>query len=138
MNVDSPAAGITREPFGSLPNGRDADLYTLTNGNGMRATIATYGGIVTSLTAPDRNGDFSDVVLGFDDLDGYLAGHPYFGAIIGRYGNRIANGTFTLDGKTYALARNNNANHLHGGELASTRRCGRPSHSRSLKAPGCS
>lgn len=115
MNENTPAAGIIRTPFGALPDGRAVDLYLLTNENGMRASIATYGGIVTSLTAPDRDGRFADVVLGFDDLDGYLAGHPYFGAIVGRYGNRIANGTFSLDDQTYALAKNNNENHLHGG-----------------------
>jgi len=115
MNADTTAAGIFKKPFGALPDGRTVDLYLLTNDNSMRASITTYGGIVTSLTAPDRDGRFADVVLGFDDLDGYLAGHPYFGAIIGRYGNRIANGTFTLDDQTYALARNNNGNHLHGG-----------------------
>jgi len=106
---------ITKELFGTLPDGRKVELYLLTNDNGMQTSITTYGGIVTSLTAPGRNGLLADVVLGFDNLDHYLAGHPYFGAIIGRYGNRIANGTFTLDGETYALARNNNANHLHGG-----------------------
>jgi len=115
MNADTPAAGVVKKPFGDLPDGRAVDLYLLTNENGMRASIATYGGIVTSLTAPDRNGRLTDVVLGFDDLDGYLAGHPYFGAIVGRYGNRIANGVFTLDDQTYALAQNNNENHLHGG-----------------------
>jgi aldose 1-epimerase len=115
MNMDKPAAGIIRRPFGTLPDGRDIDLYLLTNNGGMQASIMSYGGVVTSLTAADRRGQFADVVLGFDNLDDYLAGHPYFGAIIGRYGNRIANGTFTLDGQTHTLARNNNGNHLHGG-----------------------
>jgi aldose 1-epimerase len=115
MNGNPPAAGISSQPFGSLPDGRDVDLYTLTNGNGVQASITSYGGIVTSLSAPDRNSRYADVVLGFDDLDGYLAGHPYFGAIVGRYGNRIAGGTFTLDGQAYKLARNNGENHLHGG-----------------------
>jgi aldose 1-epimerase len=107
--------GIAKKQFGTLPDGRDVELYVLTNHNGMRASITTYGGIVTSLTAPDRNGRFADVVLGFDDLDGYLVGHPYFGAIVGRYGNRIAKGRFTLDDQDYVLARNNGENHLHGG-----------------------
>ncbi len=107
--------GIAKKQFGTLPDGRDVELYVLTNHNGMRASITTFGGIVTSLTAPDRNGRFADVVLGFDDLDGYLVGHPYFGAIVGRYGNRIAKGRFTLDDQDYVLARNNNGNHLHGG-----------------------
>jgi aldose 1-epimerase len=108
---------ITQRHFGSLADGCDIELFVLTNKNGMRASIATYGGIVTSLTAPDRNGQLADVVLGFDDLDGYLAGHPYFGAIVGRYGNRIADGRFTLDGHTYSLERNNDGNHLHGGAV---------------------
>jgi aldose 1-epimerase len=115
LSVHIPAVGIIKKPFGTLADGRGVDLYLLTNDNGMQAKITTFGGIVTSLTALDRNGVFSDVVLGFDDLDDYLAGHPYFGAIIGRYGNRIANGTFTLDDQVFALARNNAQNHLHGG-----------------------
>ena len=117
MNEDTPAAGITRMPFGALPDGRDVDLYLLTNDNGMRASITGYGGIVTSLTAADRRGESADVVLGFDDLGAYLEGHPYFGAIIGRYGNRIANGTFELGRTTFTLAQNNNNNHLHGGAI---------------------
>src|SRR5206468_3614196 len=91
------------------------ELFTLTNANGMSATITNYGGIVTSLNVPDKKGKFADVVLGFDNLDGYLAGHPFFGCIVGRYGNRIAKGTFELDGKKYTLAKNNGENHLHGG-----------------------
>lgn len=107
---------VTRKPFGKTPDGQAVDLYVLTNAAGMRATIMTYGAIVTSLTAADRDGKMDDVVLGFDSLDGYLAGHPYFGAIVGRYGNRIGNGTFSLDGKQYRLAKNDNdKNHLHGG-----------------------
>ncbi|MCW8984494.1 MAG: galactose mutarotase, partial [Thermoanaerobaculales bacterium] len=113
--MDTPIAGITGKPFGILPDGREVDLHLLTNSSGMRASITSYGGIVTSLTAPDRDGRFADVVLGFDNLDAYLEGHPYFGAIIGRYGNRIAKGTFTLDGQNYTLAQNNMGNHLHGG-----------------------
>jgi aldose 1-epimerase len=115
MRLQTPAAGITGKPFGSLPDGREVEIYVLTNNKGMQASITNWGGIVTSLTAPDRHGQFADVVLGFDHLGGYLAGHPYFGAIIGRYGNRIAAGSFILDGQSYTLARNNNENHLHGG-----------------------
>ena len=113
--MDTPVVGIIRKSFGALPDGLDVDLYLLTNDNGMGASITTYGGIVTSLTAPDRDGGFADVVLGFDDLEGYLAGHPYIGAIVGRYGNRIAGGSFRIGDETYVLARNNNGNHLHGG-----------------------
>lgn len=111
----SGSESIVRSPFGKTSDGKAVDLYTLTNANGMQVAITTYGGIIVSLTAPDREDKYADVVLGFDDLDGYLAGHPYFGALIGRYGNRIAKGKFTLDGKEYTLATNNNENHLHGG-----------------------
>lgn len=106
---------IKKRPFGTLPDGREVELYILTNNTGMQVSIATWGGIVTALTVPDRRGRMADVVLGFDRLDRYLAGHPYFGAIVGRYANRIANGSFTLDGRTYSLETNNNENHLHGG-----------------------
>jgi aldose 1-epimerase len=106
---------IERQPFGTTPAGEQVELFTLANGRGMKAAIATYGAIVVSLETPDRHGNFEDLVLGFDNLDGYLAGHPYFGAIVGRYGNRIANGRFTLGGVEYTLARNNGDNHLHGG-----------------------
>ncbi|MCX6582876.1 MAG: galactose mutarotase [Candidatus Aminicenantes bacterium] len=107
--------GITKVFFGKTETGQAVDLFTLTNGKGMTVKIANYGGIVTSLTAPDKNGKFSDVVLGFDTLEKYLAGHPYFGAIVGRYGNRIAKGKFSLNGSQYKLAVNNGENHLHGG-----------------------
>jgi aldose 1-epimerase len=106
---------IVRKPFGKTPEGQAVELYCLTNRNGMQASIMTYGGIVVSLTAPDRDGRYADVVLGFDRLEDYLAGHPYFGALIGRYGNRIAKGRFTLDGTPYTLAVNDGENHLHGG-----------------------
>ena len=103
------------EPFGVTPEGDSVRIYTLRNDDGMEARVTNYGGIILSLLVPDREGGLEDVVLGFDDLDGYLSGHPYFGAIIGRYGNRIAGGRFTLDGQTHELARNNGPNHLHGG-----------------------
>ncbi len=90
-------------------------LYTLRNSKGVEASITNYGAILVSLKVPDRNGNLADVVLGFDSLDGYLGEHPYFGAVIGRYGNRIAGGRFVLDGVEYKLARNNGENHLHGG-----------------------
>ena len=108
-------ANITKESFGKTGNGENVDLYTLTNNLGMQAKIMNYGGIVVSLKVPDRNGKMDDVVLGFNDLDSYLKGHPYFGAIVGRYGNRIAKGRFTLNGFEYKLAVNNGENHLHGG-----------------------
>lgn len=108
-------ATISRAPFGTLSNGTAVFLYALRNTRGMQARIATYGGIVTSLTAPDRAGHFSDVVLGYDSLDAYVRSSPYFGAIVGRYANRIAEARFTLDGRQYVLAANNGANSLHGG-----------------------
>tara|TARA_R110000868_G_scaffold235273_9_gene489187 strand:- start:49372 stop:50478 length:1107 start_codon:yes stop_codon:yes gene_type:complete len=107
--------GITSEEFGVLSNGSNVQLYTLTNSNGMEVKITNFGGIVTSIKTPDKDGNFENVVLGFDNLDKYLEGTPYFGAIIGRYGNRIAKGEFTLDGEHYSLAKNNGNNHLHGG-----------------------
>jgi aldose 1-epimerase len=91
------------------------DLYTLTNTKGMTVKIITYGAIVTQILVADRSGKMGDVILGFDNLAQYLGSHPYFGAIVGRYGNRIAKGKFTLDGKAYTLATNDGANHLHGG-----------------------
>lgn len=108
---------ITRAPFGALPDGRKVELYTLRNAKGMEARISSYGGLLISLTAPDRNGKYEDVTLGYDSLNGYLKDTPYFGALIGRYGNRIAKGHFTLNGQTYTLATNNNPNSLHGGKV---------------------
>jgi aldose 1-epimerase len=104
-----------REVFGKMPDGQVVDLYTLTNARGGEVRIITYGGIVVSLKAPDRNGNLGDVVLGFDKLDDYLKGHPFFGAIVGRYGNRIGKARFTLNGVEYKLAANNGENSLHGG-----------------------
>jgi aldose 1-epimerase len=111
----SPTGTITESAFGKLSDGTSVELYTLRNRHGMEATIMTYGGIVTSLKVPDRNGQLADVVLGYDKLDGYLKSSPYFGALIGRYGNRIAKGKFSLDGVEYTLATNNGPNSLHGG-----------------------
>jgi aldose 1-epimerase len=108
---------ITMAPFGTLPSGAAVTLYTLRNRHGMEVRIITYGGIVTSLTAPDRNGRYADVVLGYDSLEGYLKASPYFGALIGRYGNRIAKGRFALDGHVFMLAINNPPNSLHGGTV---------------------
>lgn len=102
--------------FGTMPDGKSVSLYTLRNAAGMEAKITNYGGIIVSLRVPDRNGKFDDVVLGYDSLSSYLKETPYFGALIGRYGNRIGKGQFTLDGKAYQLTVNNGANHLHGGK----------------------
>jgi len=106
---------IKKEPFGKTREGQAVDLYTFTNAQGVEVRAMTYGGIIVSLKVPDRSGKLDDVTLGFDSLEGYLAGHPYFGAIIGRYGNRIGHAKFTLDGVEYKLAANNGPNHLHGG-----------------------
>jgi len=108
-------AGLTSRPFGKATTGTPVTLYTLTNAHGVEATITNYGGILVSMKTPDRRGAMGDVVLGFDALEGYLGKHPHFGALIGRYGNRIAKGAFSLDGKSYTLARNNGENALHGG-----------------------
>jgi aldose 1-epimerase len=106
---------ISQAPFGKTPDGTPVDIYTLRQAGGIEARICTYGGVLVSLKTPDRGGHLSDVVLGFDRLDGYLAVNPYFGALVGRYGNRIANGSFMLEGVIYALATNNGPNALHGG-----------------------
>jgi aldose 1-epimerase len=116
--VATPAAarpGVTQAPFGRLPDGTAVESFTLRNAHGVEVRAITYGAIIVSLRVPDRAGRLDDVVLGHDDLAGYLAKPAYFGAVVGRYGNRIAKGRFTLDGKTYTLATNNGPNHLHGG-----------------------
>lgn len=105
---------VSRADWGEL-DGKPVYLYTLTNENGVEVKITNYGGIITSWMVPDRNGKMGNIVLGFDSLSGYLAKPPYFGAIIGRYGNRIGKGKFTIDSTTYTLATNNGENHLHGG-----------------------
>lgn len=108
-------ATVKKESFGKTADGQAVDLYTLTNSGGAEAKITNYGGIITALKVPDRNGKFDDVVLGFDNLDSYLKGHPFFGAIAGRYANRIGKARFSLNGVEYKLAANNNENTLHGG-----------------------
>jgi aldose 1-epimerase len=109
------AASVAREPFGTTDRGDAVSVYTLKNAHGMEVRATDYGGIILSLRVADRDGRFDDVVLGYDSLKDYVRASPYFGAIIGRYGNRIAGGRFSLDGRTYTLARNNGPNHLHGG-----------------------
>src|SRR5207302_7426006 len=118
-NASIPAGppSITSEPFGEW-GGTSVSRYTLNSGHGMRVRILSYGGIIQSIEVPDRTGRVADVVLGFPTLDGYLnntgSAKTYFGAIIGRYGNRIAKGAFSLDGSEYHLPINNNGNSLHG------------------------
>ena len=107
-------SAIEKAPFGQA-DGKDVDLYTLTNANGLTVKVMTYGAAIAQLWLPDRAGSVADVVLGFDDLAGYLKGTSYFGVTVGRVANRIRNATFTLDGRTYQLAGNDHGHHLHGG-----------------------
>ncbi|MDR3598589.1 aldose epimerase family protein [Clostridium sp.] len=107
--------GIEKKLFGTMPNGKEVDIYTFENATGMKVEICTYGGTIVSALVPDKNDQFHDVILGYDTLEDYLNGDKYFGAIIGRFGNRIQYGKFTLNGKEYKLAQNNGDNHLHGG-----------------------
>jgi len=106
---------IKRQPYGTLSDGTEIALYTLINDRGVKATITNYGGIVVSLHTPDRDGNLGDVVLGFDTLQEYVDHNPYFGCLVGRYGNRIANSKFTLEGVEYALEQGRGPHHLHGG-----------------------
>jgi aldose 1-epimerase len=112
---ETSSKGISVEPYGTLSDSTKVSIYTMKNGNGATMKVINYGGIITSLEVPDRNGNLVDVVLGFDSLKAYEKRNPFFGALVGRYGNRIAKGKFTLDGKEYDLVKNNNENHLHGG-----------------------
>lgn len=113
--MPSDKAKMTSQNFGKAPDGQAVELFTLTNSNGVVATITNYGGTMVSMKVPDRSGKFADVILGYDGLAGYIADKPYFGATVGRYANRIAGGKFTLDGVTYKLPLNNGPNTLHGG-----------------------
>lgn len=106
---------LSRASFGRLADGTAVEIFTLTSGHGMELRTMPYGAAIVSIRVPDRAGATADVVLGFDTLDDYVAKNRYFGVVVGRYGNRIAKGRFTLDGRTYTLATNNGANHLHGG-----------------------
>ena len=106
---------IVKKHFGTLPGGKNVELFTLSSGKGMEVDIINYGGIINAIRIPDKHKEPGDVVLGFDTLEEYLGEHPYFGAIVGRFANRIEDGEFEMDGTTYKLARNNNGNHLHGG-----------------------
>jgi aldose 1-epimerase len=110
-------ATLTKESFGKMADGREVDIYTLTNRNGVEVKITNYGATVVSLRVPDRKGKLDDVVLGYDNYDGYLGNSPYIGAVVGRYANRIAKGRFSLNGVEYKIATNNGENHLHGGNV---------------------
>lgn len=111
----NPSCKVEKSFFGTTPEGDSVTLYTLTNEKDYVVKITNFGGIITEIHTPDRNGNLGNIVLGFNNLDQYLAGHPYLGSIVGRYGNRIAKAQFTLDGETYQLAVNNGNNALHGG-----------------------
>lgn len=121
MTSSARTPSVSSQPFGKLADGRPATLYTLTNSHGLRADITNYGGILVRLLTPDRHGQLADVVLGYNSVEEYERSNPYFGALIGRVGNRTAHGKFTLDGKTYTLATNNEPAgipcHLHGGKV---------------------
>lgn len=119
---DAGQAHVRRSDFGKLPDGTAIDQYTLTNATGSVAKLITYGATLTELWMPDKSGKLADVVLGFDNLQQYVGKHPYFGATVGRYANRIAKGKFTLDGKPYSLFINNGPNSIHGGEIGFSRR----------------
>jgi aldose 1-epimerase len=114
---DSPGTGLTSEKthFGTLPDGSDVDKYIFKNAGQMEVSIVTYGGIIQSILVPDKSGKVADVVLGFDKLEDYLRPNPFFGALIGRYGNRVAKGRFTLNGTQYQIPTNDGSNALHGG-----------------------
>lgn len=109
---------VQKDPFGQSPSGEPVDIFTLTNRNGLKARLTTWGAGLVEMHTPDRHGALADVTLGFDTLDGYLTRHPYFGVTTGRFANRIAKAKFTLDGNTYTLAANDGVNHLHGGVKA--------------------
>lgn len=118
---------VLTESFGTIPDGREAKLYTLTNNSGLRVKVTNYGAIITSIEVPDKSGTFENIALGFDRLEdysseAYLGNYPYFGSIIGRFGNRIAKGHLEIEGKSYQLAVNNGPNHLHGGSIGFDRR----------------
>ena len=115
MSSTNTSSTITKADFGKTTEGQAVEIYTLRNAKGAEARIMTYGGIVQSLTMPDKSGKFADIVLGYDNLQGYIDKTPYFGALVGRYGNRIGGAKFTLEGQTYTLATNNGPNSLHGG-----------------------
>ena len=109
------AATLSQSRFGAMPDGLPIDIFTITNANGIEVRAMSYGATLVSIRTPDRAGQFADVALGFDALDDYLTRSRFFGALVGRYGNRIANARFAIDGHTFQLAANNGANHLHGG-----------------------
>ncbi|MFW6352543.1 MAG: galactose-1-epimerase, partial [Bacteroidota bacterium] len=113
--TESKKISVEKESWGQTEDGQEVDLYTLKSSTGLEVKISTFGGVITEINTPDKNGKIDNVVLGFDSLQPYLEKRSFFGAIIGRYGNRIADGQFTLDDSTYQLSLNDGSNHLHGG-----------------------
>ena len=137
MSDAAPQLQIRKQPFGTTTEKKSVDLYTLTNSNSVEVSIMTYGGIVVSLKVPDRQGKLQEVTLGYDTLDGYLKNNsPYFGALIGRYGNRIGKGKFSLGGREYRLATNNGESHLHGGVRGFDKAVWKPTEVRGQKSVG--
>ena len=126
-NPPAAAAAIQRTPWGNVAPGEPAPVFILRNAHGIEVQLTNYGGIITSIRTPDRAGRFADIVLGYDSLAGYLRNSPYFGAIVGRYANRIARGRFTLDGTIYTLAINNGPTVFTADAAASIKSCGTPS-----------
>ena len=122
-------ATVTRAASGALPDGTAVESFALTNASGASVTVLDYGGLIVSISVPDRSGKLADVVLGYDRLDGYLGDNSHYGAIVGRYANRIGGARFALDGRTYELAANNGPSSLHGGRNGFDRTCGTPSPS---------
>src|ERR1700722_406127 len=112
--VNAAADSIPHAPYGTLPDGRQVDVYTMQNANGVTVKFLSLGGCITEIDIPDRKGDAGNIVLGHDGLQGYNSNTGYFGAIVGRYANRVAKGSFSLNGQTYHLPINNGANSLHG------------------------
>lgn len=113
--IEEPAQAVTSETFGFTEDSTEVKKFTLTNKNGLNMEVITYGAIITSLETPDKDGKLDDIVLGYDNLQGYIHNNPYFGAVVGRYGNRIAEAKFSIDDSVYTLAANDGKNHLHGG-----------------------
>ncbi|MFN6203055.1 MAG: aldose epimerase family protein, partial [Acidobacteriota bacterium] len=126
---------MKKESFGQLADGTAVDIYTLTNSNGVEARITNYGGIIVSLKTPDRAGNLGDITHGFEKIADYQAGHPFFGSLVGRYGNRIGQAKFNLNGVTYELAANNGRNHLHGGKVGFDKKVWRAEESANADGP---
>lgn len=132
----SSTGGIMQQPYGTLEDGRTATLYTLTNANGLTAKVTDFGAILVSLEVPDRDGKLGDITMGYDTLEGWVQDTSYMGATVGRYGNRIDEGKFTLDGQTYQLAINNDPNHLHGGAVGFNKKLWQATPITTEKGPG--